>query len=83
MRLVKWLGAGFVVLAAAGAGLFLYVKRAYPPERLRALAVAKIEPALGRKLRLAKIDLSLRGIEIEGLEVSEAPDFSAGTFFKA
>ena len=83
MRLLKWLGLGLALALLVGGGALLVLKKRYPPERLRALAVSKIEPVIGRKLKLASVSLGLRGFEIGGLEVSEAPDFSAGTFFKA
>ena len=83
MRLLKWLGLGLAATLLIGGASLLVLRRRYPPQRLRALALAEIEPVVGRKLKIASISLGLRGVELGGLEVSASPDFSAGTFFKA
>lgn len=76
-----------IVLAlalAAGAGLlalFLFLKSALEPEKLRLLAVKNAEAALGRKVRLGGVSVGLMtGLTLEKLEISELPDFAAGTF---
>ncbi|MBI5201262.1 MAG: AsmA family protein [Elusimicrobia bacterium] len=83
MKVLKWLALGAAGAAALAVAALFVLKAKYPPEKLRALAISKIEPAVGRKLKIASVDLGLRGVRIGGLEISEAPDFSVGTFFKA
>lgn len=83
MRWVKWVcvaaGAAVAVLAAAA----LTLRVLFPPEKVKALALTRISAALGREVRLKSADLGLRGVRLEGLEVSEVPDFKAGTALKA
>ncbi|MFA6029469.1 MAG: AsmA-like C-terminal region-containing protein [Elusimicrobiota bacterium] len=80
--LVVSLGAAAVLALLTGAGL-LVLRRALPPEKLRALAVEKASAALGREVRLAGAAIGLRGAELTGLEVSEVPSFKAGVALKA
>lgn len=83
MRPLRWVGlAALGVLLAAAAGLVV-LKRRFPPERIRDLALAKLEPAIGRRIRVQSVELMWRGVVVRGLEVSEAPDFAAGVFIKA
>ncbi|MBI4422365.1 MAG: AsmA family protein [Elusimicrobia bacterium] len=83
MKLLRWAAALAVLcVLLLGAGL-VALRLAYPPERIRALALAKLQEALGRQVRIASVALGLRGIELGGLEISEQPDFQAGTFLKA
>ncbi|HXS99358.1 MAG TPA: AsmA-like C-terminal region-containing protein [Elusimicrobiota bacterium] len=75
--------AALAVLAALGAGAaFVAVKVYFPEPRARAWVVDAARKQLGRDVRLARIDVGLRGLSLVGLEVSEKPDFSAGTFLK-
>lgn len=70
-----------VLLAALGAGAALVALKAFFPEpKARAYAVGKVSKQLGREVRLARIDAGLTGLHLQGLEVSERPDFTAGTF---
>lgn len=83
MRWVKWLSlaAGAAVALLAATALVLRVL--FPPERVKELALQKISASLGREVRLESAVLGLRGVRLEGLEVSEVPDFKAGTALKA
>lgn len=83
MRLLRWLCAALVALALLAAAALFELRRRYPPERIRELAIEKVEPLLGRELKIASATLGLRGLDLSGVEVSEAPDFAAGTFLKA
>lgn len=73
-----------ILAAAAGAGLLaltVALKIALQPEKLRVLAEKNAEIALGRKVRLGGVSVSLlKGLSLEKLEISERPDFNAGTF---
>jgi len=78
-----WLNVtgSLVLLAALGAGAALVALKAFFPEpKARAYAVGKASRQLGREVRLKRIDAGLTGLHLQGLEVSERPDFSAGTF---
>lgn len=78
---------------AAGLGLILLVTLAlagvwlryqYPPDRLRQMAAEAAGTRLGRRIEVAGARVSLlKGLELNGVRVSEQPDFSAGTFFSA
>ncbi|MBI5595327.1 MAG: hypothetical protein HY928_04475 [Elusimicrobia bacterium] len=83
MRWLKWLslaaGASAALLLAAA----LALRALFPPEKVKALALTRISAALGREVRLQSADLGLRGVRLEGVEISEVPDFKAGTALKA
>ncbi|MGQ0644111.1 MAG: DUF748 domain-containing protein [Elusimicrobiota bacterium] len=71
--------ASLGALAVAGLAVFLKVK--YPPERIKALAAEQVKKHLNREMRLESASVGLaRGLVLEGFELSERPDFSAGTF---
>ncbi|MBI2789908.1 MAG: AsmA family protein, partial [Elusimicrobia bacterium] len=70
-----------VLLAGLAAGAALVALKAFFPEpKARAYAVGKASKQLGREVRLKRIDAGLTGLHLQGLEVSERPDFTAGTF---
>ena len=71
--LVVGLGAGAALVA---------VKVFFPEPRARAWIVDAARRQFGRDVRLGRIDIGLRGLSLQGLEVSERPDFSAGTFLR-
>jgi len=78
-----WLKAAIsvVVVGALGAGAGLVALKVYFPEpvlRERVLTAARRQ--LGREVRLERIGLGLTGLTLKGLEISERPDFKAGTF---
>ena len=74
--------AGSLLLVAVlGAGAALVaVKVFFPEPRARAWFLDAARRQLGRDVRLSRIDVGLRGLTLVGLEVSEYPDFAAGTF---
>lgn len=66
---------------AALAALTIALKVFLPPEKIRELVAQNARKALKREVRLEGISLgALHGLRLEGVEVSELPDFSAGTF---
>ena len=80
-----WLKAAGAAVAVAvlGAGAALVALKAYFPEpKVRALIVDAARKQLGREIRLEGIQVGLRGLTLRGLEVSESPDFPAGTFLR-
>ncbi|NNN06685.1 MAG: AsmA family protein [Elusimicrobia bacterium] len=72
--------AALGVLGALAAGLLLHAY--FPEPKLRAMAVDAARRKLGRDIRLTGADLGLSGLTLRGLEVSEKPDFAAGTFVR-
>lgn len=85
MRASFWLKmlAGLAVVAVLGAGGALFAIRRYLPEpELRAKVLAQARKQLGREVKLEKLEVGLGGVTLHALEVSEAPDFSAGSFVK-
>ncbi|MFI5350212.1 MAG: AsmA-like C-terminal region-containing protein [Elusimicrobiota bacterium] len=76
--------AGLALLVAVlGAGAALVaVRMLFPEPRARAWVVDAARRQLGRDVRLEAIDVGLGGLSLSGLEVSERPDFSAGTFLR-
>ncbi|MFA5140565.1 MAG: AsmA-like C-terminal region-containing protein [Elusimicrobiota bacterium] len=72
-------GAGLLLLAAAA----LTLRLLFPPEKVRSMAMERLQKALGREVRIASASVGLRGVDLTGLEVSEVPDFKAGTSLKA
>ena len=76
-----------VLILAAGAlaaAATLALKRFLPPEKVRTLVIEGARKTLNREVRLQGISLSaLKGLSIQGLEVSEVPDFRAGSFAAA
>jgi hypothetical protein len=72
-----------VLVAGLGAGAALVALKAFFPEpKLRAWAVESARRQLGREVKLEGIGLGLGGIRLRGLEISEKPDFTAGTFLR-
>jgi hypothetical protein len=66
------------LLAAAVA-----LKVLFPEPRVRAYVVNAARRQLGRDVRLSGLGVGLGGLRLDGLEISEFPDFSAGVFLKA
>lgn len=82
-RLTGWLKliVALLLTGALGAAAALVALRAFFPEpKLRAMVVDGARKQLGREVRLDGIGLGLRGLSLSGLQVSESPDFAAGTF---
>ncbi len=69
------------LLAVLGAGAALVAIKAFLPEpKLRAMIVDAARKQLGREVKLAGVSAGLTGLRLSGLEISERPDFAAGTF---
>lgn len=70
-----------VVIGALGLGAALVALKAlFPEPKARAYAVEAARRQLGREVRLERIDIGLTGLHLQGLALSERPDFGAGTF---
>ena len=83
-KLLKFLlilaGAAVVLAGLAAVALRVY----FPPEKIRQVLLTQGEKALHRKLEIKDVSVGLwSGLRVEGLRVSELPDFSAGEFLKA
>ena len=64
-----------------GAGLTVILKIYLSPAKIRALAVDAAQKQLHREVRINDVSLNfIHGLTLHGLEVSEKPAFSAGTF---
>ncbi|MBI5884040.1 MAG: AsmA family protein [Elusimicrobia bacterium] len=71
------IGAGLAGLAAATLALRLLL----PPDKLKSLIAQEAGKVLGRQVRIKDVSVSLiQGLRVEGVEISEKPDFKAGTF---
>jgi len=82
-RARSWLKiTGIVALVAVlGAGAALVALKAlFPEPKARAYVIEAARRQLGREVRLTRIDIGLTGLHLQGLEISERPDFAAGTF---
>ncbi|UPT75856.1 MAG: AsmA family protein [Elusimicrobiota bacterium] len=80
-RLWLKVGGTAVLLAVLGAGAALVALKAFFPEpKIRALIVDGARKQLGREVRLDRLSLGLTGLHLAKLEISERPDFAAGTF---
>jgi len=80
-----WLKVSAVValIAVLGAAAALVALKAFFPEpKARAWVVEAARKQLGREVRLTRIDAGLTGLHLKGLEISERPDFAAGTFLE-
>ncbi|HAH06409.1 MAG TPA: hypothetical protein DCM05_07770 [Elusimicrobia bacterium] len=82
-RYLRWGAAAGAVLCGLVLIGALLVRFLLPLDRIRAMAVEGAAGRLGREVRVAGISAGLRGAELRGIEVSEAPDFKAGTAFRA
>ena len=72
-----------VLVAGLGSGAALVaVKIFFPEPRARAWLGETARRQLGREVRLRGLDIGLRGLRLRGLEISERPDFAAGTFLR-
>ncbi|MBI4348841.1 MAG: AsmA family protein [Elusimicrobia bacterium] len=68
-----------LILAIAGTVVEFLV----PKDQLRALSIQNLQQRLRRQVKMTSISIGpWRGLRVEGLEISEAPDFSAGTLLE-
>ncbi|MBI3551048.1 MAG: AsmA family protein [Elusimicrobia bacterium] len=82
--LLKLAAAGAVLLLLAALLVPMILKKYLPPDKVRELIVENARKYLHREVRLKGVELSaMKGLTVSGLEISEAPDFKAGTFAKA
>ncbi len=80
-RLWLKISGAVVLVAVLGAGAALTALKAFFPEpKARAYVIDAARKQLGREVRLTRIDIGLTGLHLQGLEISERPDFAAGTF---
>lgn len=79
---LKAAAAGLAVAVLGAVAALVAAKALLPEPKLRAMTVDAAKKRLGRDVRLESVGLGLRGLSLNGLEVSEKPDFSAGTFLR-
>src|ERR1700722_629700 len=80
LKIAGALAALIVVLLAAAA---VAVRVFLPPEKLKALAISEADKSLHRTLEVRSVDFGLlTGLSIQGLRLSETPDFSKGEFLR-
>lgn len=84
-RVSFWLkaaaAAALLGVLAAGA-VVIALKTLLPEPKLRALVQDAARRQLRREVRLQGVGVGLGGVSLSGLEISESPDFSAGTFLR-
>lgn len=81
LKVLAAVAAAFLLVLAAAA---LYIKIKFPPERIKALVVAEAQKTLHRQLEVGSVRFGmLSGLRIEGVRLSEKPDFKAGEFLAA
>lgn len=77
----KILAAAALIPLAGILVLTIAFKIYLPPQKVRQLVVEAAGKQLHREVRLKSVALGpIKGLVLEGLEVSEKPDFKAGTF---
>ncbi len=82
-RQFPWLkiASVFVLVAILGMGAATVALKAFFPEpKIRAMIVDAARKQLGREVKLTGIGVGLTGLSLRGLEISERPNFEAGTF---
>lgn len=77
---LKIVGATALLLVLGAGAALVAVKAFLPEDKLKTMAVDAARKQLGREIRLAGVSVGLTGVHLSGLEISERPDFSAGTF---
>lgn len=82
-RFLKWVGVLAAAVVLCTAGLFFYLKAKYPPEKIKVMAEEAVRQRLHRELKLGRVAFGWRGVTLENVELSERPNFEAGTFVSA
>jgi len=77
---LKISGTLALLLTLAAGAAVIALKALFPEPKARAYILGEARKRLGREVRLERIDAGLTGLHLQRLEVSERPDFSAGTF---
>ncbi len=81
---LKTIGALSLLLALVVLGATVYIKKKYPPARIKALVEEQVKERLHRELRLGDVSVGLwSGLSLEKIELSENPGFAGGTFLSA
>ncbi|MBI4386866.1 MAG: translocation/assembly module TamB domain-containing protein [Elusimicrobia bacterium] len=81
-RLLRWTLIAAAIFCVLAAGGLIALRILFPPQKLKALALEKLQAALEREIRFESIGIGLRGLTLANLEISERPDFKAGTLLK-
>ncbi len=79
----KFFGVILLILVVAGTSLEFLVP-IVAKEPLRMICIKNLQDRLGRQVKLSSVSIGpWRGLRVEGLSISEAPDFAAGTWLEA
>lgn len=79
---LKAAGAAALTAALGMVAAVVVLKTYFPEPKVRAWVLDSARRRLGREVRLDGLGVGLRGLTLRGLEVSESPDFKAGTFLR-
>ena len=82
-KFFKIVGLVVLGLVAAFVALLLVLRSLYPPEKIQSIVLAELQSRLHREVRVKHAAIGIMGLNVDGLEISQAPDFKAGTFAKA
>ncbi|NLO92292.1 MAG: AsmA family protein [Elusimicrobia bacterium] len=78
-KILAWLAGAFCLALVA---VIIAVQIYFPQEKRRKMALDLLTQRLHREVQLDSVSLAWSGVKINGLSVSELPDFSKGTMFK-
>jgi len=82
-QLFKIIGIAAAVLVVLAAVSLVVLRQMFPPQRIQKIVLEELRARLNREIRLSDAQMGLTGVWIRGLEISEEPDFKAGTMAKA
>ena len=81
-RAIKFLAAAAIIFAVGAIAALLILRWMFPPEKIKAMALEKLRATIKREVRLGSVNIGLSGLDLKNLEISETPNFGAGTFVK-
>src|SRR5579864_7615730 len=80
-KLVKIAGIALAALAALAVILSVAIRVFFPPEKVKAMVEKQVTAQLRRQVKLGEVSVGLfSGLSISDFALSEAPDFTKGTF---
>ena len=83
LKLVKWIFIGLVVPVGFLAIALWSVFHIFPQEKLRTMAAVELGRRTNREAEIGPLHLSLGGLTIDSLRLSEAPNFRRGVAIDA
>jgi AsmA protein len=64
-------------------GGIIALRIVFPPEKVKAILIARMSEALHREVEIGAISVGLGGLKVKGFKISEKPSFDKGTFVEA